>query len=1299
MQKILSRYEIRQKYNKLQQLGANVKWMDVWKKDTRATWFKKLKKLVKKQKTQVNEDIKNQILKMGDIIKKDMTDYKDVEKQKKQLQIKKVKVTGKTIKNITASKTIHIMLSKMQNKNIKNPTLKGVLKKYNKSTNIFTKKSWTINYVVDHIVLEKYMNGTVLTIELDNYMDNVVILATDNDIRDDNYVIAVILNDLQDKYKGEVKKIGEVAWTTTSNKKSDFRKLKFKAQRISSRILEDINGFKHPDTGYCVLQSLFNQLIGKDRFKKLTINQLAQQFREFCNIDEGISINDIQTWMDKYGKYLNVHILDGLNKITVLKGGEYASESVCIKLTNGHCYSIENDITKQSITQKHRLELQGVIWDNSLDDYFEATVDDYDSVVTGAIDKDVVLWENCYIPDLINNIIKVTGYNVEDIYFGCGSTIVAFVHPLTKKRIMENNKFELRKKICQTMQEKYNTVGFRNQSITNMSRLLCEKINGGTPPESFYNVEVQDILDDYAPSAITDGYDEVKDNKNVMGFDIFKSYSSVLYHNELDIPLYNVLANWIDYDDSDIQCGEYFLDCVVLGRRLFGVYSWNLVSWLMEKKLIKKSDIKKMLIASSSYDALYFRQLVYYIYINFSEGEAKELVNCLVGWFGKKWSQEIKACITDSREEAYALHACHNNIRIEEVTHLYYIKQMFKSRLIKDHTSINRFVVSGGIKNLFEITLLCSKPDTILLSDRTDCVYLKNYRIPDEKYLVDRNKDVLENLGKIKLEPKIHLVNIKEPIEYIYDDVWKDIKPLVGTGSLYEGGSGFGKSEKSCDEFLAVEGNKKACAFTHKACNVIREKMKARGIDEDYVFVLSKLFNESEEDIKLSDEQKIKILMKYDCIWIDEISMLKPSQINLLYKALQLKTDGTIKLIMSGDMSQLPCIGNEKLYDYFNNDVFVNMCGGKVNHLKYIEGSGRYDKEMADIIIKFRKYGRVYGQFQPYVYSEYNIVKTNKFRKKINQECNKNKSGKLIKFKYQGGYEEYKVYKNMRIMCTVNFKNRPIINGEIFFIKYIDDDKVIIDDNEFTISEFRKSFIPAYAITTYKYQGDSIDTDYNIWEVNQMSANEFGTAIGRTTNLKYIHCKDYEGRKFRKINYRNQKIPKSLPNKNVYVDSKIYLVESSKGKYIGSTHKADINTRLSEHINTESSPLFKQTDATIKLLSAVCCRNRKELEHLEGQYINQYIKDGHELLNTKHVKKEKEVKPKLQIKKYLDNKIKIHDYPDKNYFVINYTPYGSNKQVKILRRYNNVNKDLKYKEMEEKKKEINIMKNSVFVNC
>ena len=183
-----------------------------------------------------------------------------------------------------------------------------------------------------------------------------------------------------------------------------------------------------------------------------------------------------------------------------------------------------------------------------------------------------------------------------------------------------------------------------------------------------------------------------------------------------------------------------------------GLYSWNLIKFLIDNNFMKKSQIKKMLLPCGELPFEIFKDFVEFIYTNFQEDEAKSLINVFIGNTGSIYNKDIRGCIVDSLIEACSLQAMYQNVEIYPFTILYLVKQTIKNRLLEDNTSINRFVISGGIKKLLENMETVMNDNSKLIAIRTDCVYIENYEINDSNKFVYKDDNILNKLGKIKIE-------------------------------------------------------------------------------------------------------------------------------------------------------------------------------------------------------------------------------------------------------------------------------------------------------------------------------------------------------------------------------------------------------------------------------------------------------------------------------------------------------------------------------------------------------------------
>ena len=159
-----------------------------------------------------------------------------------------------------------------------------------------------------------------------------------------------------------------------------------------------------------------------------------------------------------------------------------------------------------------------------------------------------------------------------------------------------------------------------------------------------------------------------------------------------------------------------------------------------------------------------------------------------------------------------------------------------------------------------------------------------------------------------------------------------------------------------------------------------------------------------------------------------------------------------------------------------------------------------------------------------------------------------------------------------------DMKKRDKFNMMEFKIKTINENEednleFEIDNETFSLNEFRESFLPNFCNTVYKYQGGKIGKHYNIFDRHKMDVKEMYTELSRITKLEYIHldrkkiCSRYLERE-----QDNMIILNSYFNAD-HQNGKIYEVtfELNYKYYVGSTTQL-LEDRLNEHQNNKKVP-------------------------------------------------------------------------------------------------------------------------------
>ena len=404
----------------------------------------------------------------------------------------------------------------------------------------------------------------------------------------------------------------------------------------------------------------------------------------------------------------------------------------------------------------------------------------------------------------------------------------------------------------------------------------------------------------------------------------------------------------------------------------------------------------------------------------------------------------------------------------------------------------------------------------------------------------------------------------------------------MGNGAIYYGGAGCGKTYRLCKMASEAE-NPIILSFTNKAIQNIKEQFKERyqhtGLENEcYTF-----------DRYFCDYHGCDIANLQDkTIFIDEYSMTPNKWMTMLYQAF---AKYHLTIYMFGDNNQRdPVEADSKIhYDYFQSVPVSEMCPKRVE-MKYIPGAVRYDIQTRDLLAKFLKTGTVEHKFEPRIRSYYNICDLNSTRKKVTEKCCdrfvENRSYHEVDFKYRGVLESCKVCTGMPIRVTQNLKDKDLFNMLLVEIDGIeesgeDDDDLIfhINDQQFSYSEFRESFIPAFCVTVYKYQGGTINKHYNIYDVNKMDKKQPYTALSRTTKLEYIHLNNKKLKiKYTKSPYIKMETVNSYFNDD-YNSGQIYhiIFEHNDKVYVACSIR-NLQTRLQEHITDKKSPVYKYKD-------------------------------------------------------------------------------------------------------------------------
>jgi len=1085
--------------------------------------------------------------------------------------------------------------------------------------------------------------------------------------------------------------------------------IKLGHQKYSYKCLDNADKV-NVNNGACVIDYIMFELCGKHGFKNLTRDSLIKFFG-----GQLASTDDIIEWCKKSTK-VSVYAIDPLMQVFKYHKADNTRYTLVFVVNNDHLYPVLNADTKKSVVQSGKL---------SLNEYkFTINYDDIQYInnnqQTESTTSKVILFED--IDDVNENLIMqkmkkvmdTTGTMVEYIKFYNGRP-VSFKHPITNQIYEITTNFLQRKSIIEKLALKYgqSVVHFQNQSYTQISQIIFNNEHGNTEQlKSNLSDNVWDVLNKYkiGPYCAVSTHDKVMTDPvcnfdKYNGFDICKSYASVLLNNDTPYPVFQQFDEIKEFKQNmPLLAGEYYISrdielCDGLMRYSKGFYPLNFIFYLLNEEIITRSDITYCIQSKQYINAKIFSDFVKNIYNNYDEGESKQMINNFIGEMGTKYIKSDTGCITSSFDIATSILLSEQDkskITLDTLNGLHFIRIKNKTKKFNTALPIQRHIICGGIINLANLYKKVSRHDNQIVALNTDSIMV--YGDMDDKLYESINfnpsTSTLENIGKIrpeqwKIKGKLYTdLEMNEEFQY-HPVVWNtqqenedftefcqiiDAQP----SALISGSAGCGKTEVIKN--IRTENDLILC-FTNKAT----ENIISRCGDDTNIMTLDSFFHEH-----LTYQQKLDKASHYDRIIVDEYSMVPVKMMNLLN---QIKQQQGKKLLFFGDANQCLAIDtNNIVYDYITTQTFSKMCNNNLFICSYKEQYSRYDIELKkelDYLLGKNKLSSILSS-KTETFSYINICKSLKKKWEINQLCNEqfmidNPTNKYVELESKQSINgknvmiKFKYVVDMGLMCITNMKDIKLYNGSICKIDDITDDTIVVNGHIFNHQKFLSDFEPLYCQTVYKYQGSTIKDKFTIHEVSAMTKRELYTSLSRGKSLTDVSFK-YDAKTF--INRdtttsTEQKVIVSNDIDEKYQDGKIYKITFMNHIYIGSTYRS-LEERFEEHLKATSSragSLFIETlkqnkaIAKIELIKLYPCASQKQLVAEEEIYINDALgMSKYVCLNTMMTKKKNKVKnteinmDRIELINLGEKEIQIVENTKNSLFRMRYTDEDGNKK-------------------------------------
>lgn len=851
---------------------------------------------------------------------------KKVIKQDKNINEQTALINDKYSKLVTKEKKVHnypiikatldqYRKDEMKLSNDKNKRLKSFVDLFAKRLNEMQGKEQTVSITI-HVKLSHLLRGMNETVSEHTYGPFTVDKPVNLSIPDTyKFALYTLMKTNVTFLSGE--SVTHIGCKIVNLDKKRVIKHKMGKLKLESYLLNKQRPIKSHGVNTCVVDYVWDQVRGQRGFKTYTYDMLKSETYEYVPEGEMISTEELINWAKECHDNVSIHAFDSRYRKFITHSKNCSNILLVYIVKDHHCYPITNEKLKIVASKanqggcndllKHMSDLK---WTRRHDNVTKIkSVDDICS-----LDKEnyiVVLPENTKMKEAIDLYSRKENFYVEYLHWNNNGILDGFID-YKKNMYLLNEEYNTRKTICDKLFNTFKTHDFKwtNQSYTSISTSLFKQLNGYIP-ESSYNVNTRQMLDEYYPRALqwctTDDIPE-----DVVSVDIAKCYPSILLNNKHEIPIYSIHDVIEPFNcKSDLKlCGEFYIDETVLDKYSnpikieAGFYSSNLVSYLVDTLNMPISQIKHKIVTKRALKPDTFSEFIKYIFDNLPEGEAKKIANSFIGELGRKYNktnhgftcteyETATACWTSAMAEG-------KNVTIDHHDGIYLIREQKIDRIFSDHTSINRFVVSEAILKCLQLIETCHGEDSVLYGYNTDGIY-----ISDPKKSFKNKRDVkfsTKKIGKAYVTDSSLVYFEKHYRENM--DI-SDYKIESGKGCIYNGQAGSGKTTKLCR--MVQETDKPLIlSFTNKAIENVKKRI-----------IRTRVKNPKKKDKNAKDYANniCHTFDSYFCEWngrnidslkdktvfIEEFSMVPNKWITTIYRAF-LKYNNTV--YMFGDPNQ-----------------------------------------------------------------------------------------------------------------------------------------------------------------------------------------------------------------------------------------------------------------------------------------------------------------------------------------------------------------------------------------------------------
>ena len=742
------------------------------------------------------------------------------------------------------------------------------------------------------------------------------------------------------------------------------------------------------------------------------------------------------------------------------------------------------------------------------------------------------------IPEDIKNIFITGDNDLENLYielwqiyndkykYKCASNLMIEMN-LQNKTIYYNQDYREVLRMCEILD-----IPFENQSLKNIGFHIFNKVSDESLIDysSSFNNETDNFFKCLVrtPWIKKYKYGNTFNIEEVNSLDENKCYSHKL-SSDIDWMKFDCTDEVKNYNGEPIETNAFYY-VNTTKEILFnksGVYIGDIVKAGLRDNLITEDNIKYYIVANETVKTD-FNKFVEFVY-NECGDDAKKIINVFIGSvLGKTFKTVGKIRYTDNLNTASTAFFNKDNsamVIIKGTNHdesktLYAIDDTRIRRFQKENITLHAQIIQSARLDMYNCIIdngINIKKDLISVST-DNIIFRGEIKIPlglemgqfkrqelteEQLNKIIPNENIVSRKPFFRLKRKFKTIEIEDEF-----NMAEMVTKIVEAGNvIIEGRAGTGKSfvlNAICERLTGSNKVIKCCAFTHKASRNL-----PNGI------TLHKLFGIDIEN-NITSHTKFE---KIDYIIVDEMSMIN----TFFYDNLVSLKRGypNIKFILCGDFNQLPPVGEERI-NFKNKRVLFDICEYKltIKVNKRVTDNGQEFYELMEKSLKGEQIILPSSSMK-----DINICYKNKTRKIINNvKMLENRGEDYITItknedEDEPNAQETYLYIGLPLLCKGRkLKNKELMKGELTNGDIVKIDSINKEHNSVTISRndemfieikinknFINEFYPAYAYTIHSAQGDTIDEDYCIYDMEDFPSKKMlYTALSRARKMSQI---------------------------------------------------------------------------------------------------------------------------------------------------------------------------------------------------